>query len=219
MNSGLPPNIPVAHYPNFRYTCFLRTAGLLSASVSHPSLCPTGLPQDCQELFEEGERQSGLFQIQPQGSLPFLVNCKMTSDGGWTIIQRRQDGSVDFNRPWEAYKTGFGDPQGEFWLGLEKVHLILGDRSSHLAVQLQDWEGNAESLQFPVRLGGEDTAYSLQLTAPVASELGVTTVTPSGLSLPFSTWDRDHDLRRDKNCAKSLSGEWLVVWYLQPFKP
>ncbi|KAM7142790.1 angiopoietin-related protein 4 [Molossus nigricans] len=166
------------------------------------------LPQDCQELFEEGERQSGLFQIQPQGSLPFLVNCKMTSDGGWTIIQRRQDGSVDFNRPWEAYKTGFGDPQGEFWLGLEKVHLILGDRGSHLAVQLQDWEGNAESLQFPVRLGGEDTAYSLQLTAPVASELGVTTVTPSGLSLPFSTWDRDHDLRRDKNCAKSLSGGW-----------
>ncbi|XP_016058918.1 PREDICTED: angiopoietin-related protein 4 [Miniopterus natalensis] len=166
------------------------------------------LPRDCQELFEEGERQSGLFQIQPQGSLPFLVNCKMSSDGGWTIIQRRQDGSVDFNQPWEAYKTGFGDPQGEFWLGLEKMHLILGDRGSHLAVQLQDWEGNAKSLQFPIRLGGEDTAYSLQLTAPMASELGPTTVTPSGLSLPFSTWDQDHDLSRDKNCAKSLSGGW-----------
>lgn len=96
---------------------------------------------------------------------------------------------------------------GEFWLGLEKVHRITGDRSSRLAVQLQDWEGNAESLQFPVHLGGEDTAYSLQLTAPVASELGATTITPSGLSLPFSTWDQDHDLRGDKNCAKSLSGE------------
>lgn len=166
------------------------------------------LPRDCQELFEEGERQSGLFQIQPQGSPPFLVNCKMTSDGGWTVIQRRQDGSVDFNRPWEAYKTGFGDPQGEFWLGLEKMHSITGDRGSRLAVQLEDWDGNAESLQFPVHLGGEDTAYSLQLTAPVASELGATTITPSGLSLPFSTWDQDHDLRRDLNCAKSLSGGW-----------
>ncbi|XP_070478996.1 angiopoietin-related protein 4 [Equus przewalskii] len=166
------------------------------------------LPRDCQELFEGGERQSGLFQIQPQGSPPFLVNCKMTSDGGWTVIQRRRDGSVDFNQPWEAYKAGFGDPQGEFWLGLEKVHLIMGDRGSRLAVQLQDWEGNAESLQFPVHLGGEDTAYSLQLTAPVASELGATTVAPNGLSLPFSTWDQDHDLRRDKNCAKSLSGGW-----------
>ncbi|XP_053439374.1 angiopoietin-related protein 4 [Nycticebus coucang] len=166
------------------------------------------LPRDCQELFEEGERQSGLFQIQPEGSLPFPVNCKMTSDGGWTVIQRRRDGSVDFDRPWEAYKAGFGDPQGEFWLGLEKVHRITGDRSSRLAVQLQDWDGNAESLQFPVHLGGEDTAYSLQLTEPVASKLGATTVTPEGLSLPFSTWDQDHDLHGDKNCAKTLSGGW-----------
>uniref|UniRef100_A0A5F5PP20 Angiopoietin like 4 n=1 Tax=Equus caballus TaxID=9796 RepID=A0A5F5PP20_HORSE len=135
-------------------------------------------------------------------------NISRLHNGGWTVIQRRRDGSVDFNQPWEAYKAGFGDPQGEFWLGLEKVHLIMGDRGSRLAVQLQDWEGNAESLQFPVHLGGEDTAYSLQLTAPVASELGATTVAPNGLSLPFSTWDQDHDLRRDKNCAKSLSGGW-----------
>ncbi|XP_021571158.1 angiopoietin-related protein 4 [Carlito syrichta] len=166
------------------------------------------LPRDCQELFQDGERQSGLFQIQPQGSPPFLVNCKMTSDGGWTVIQRRHDGSVDFNQPWEAYKAGFGDPQGEFWLGLEKVHHITGDRRSRLAVQLHDWDGNAESLQFPVHLGGEDTAYSLQLTAPVASKLGAATVAPNGLSLPFSTWDQDHDLRGDENCAKSLSGGW-----------
>ncbi|XP_008582159.1 PREDICTED: angiopoietin-related protein 4 [Galeopterus variegatus] len=177
-------------------------------SLAHNASRLHRLPRDCQELFEEGERQSGLFQIQPQGSPPFLVNCKMTSDGGWTVIQRRQDGSVDFNRPWEAYKTGFGDPQGEFWLGLEKVHRITGDRGSRLAVHLQDWDGNAESLQFPFHLGGEDTAYSLQLTAPVASKLGAVTVTPKGLSLPFSTWDQDHDLRRDKNCAKSLSGGW-----------
>ncbi|XP_032025436.1 angiopoietin-related protein 4 isoform X2 [Hylobates moloch] len=128
--------------------------------------------------------------------------------GGWTVIQRRHDGSVDFNRPWEAYKAGFGDPQGEFWLGLEKVHSITGDRNSRMAVQLRDWDGNAESLQFSVHLGGEDTAYSLQLTAPVAGQLGATTVPPSGLSVPFSTWDQDHDLRRDKNCAKSLSGGW-----------
>ncbi|KAB0400608.1 hypothetical protein E2I00_013647, partial [Balaenoptera physalus] len=106
------------------------------------------------------------------------------ADGGWTVIQRRQDGSVDFNQPWEAYKDGFGDPQGEFWLGLEKVHRIMGDRGSRLAVQLQDWEGNAESLQFPVHLGGEDTAYSLQLTAPVASKLGPRTHGPD--QVPFS---------------------------------
>ncbi|XP_020038255.2 angiopoietin-related protein 4 isoform X2 [Castor canadensis] len=179
-----------------------------STGLAHNATSLHRLPRDCQELFEEGERKSGLFQIQPQGSPPFLVNCKMTSDGGWTVIQRRKDGSVDFNQSWEAYKTGFGDPQGEFWLGLEKMRSITGDRGSRLAVQLQDWDGNAKSLKFPIHLGGEDTAYSLQLTAQVADELGVPTTTPNGLSLPFSTWDQDHDLRVDMNCAKSLSGGW-----------
>lgn len=106
---------------------------------------------------------------------------------------------------------------GEFWLGLEKVHQIVGDQDSNLVVQLEDREGNAESLQFPVHLGGEDTAYTLQLTEPVASKLGATTLLPGGLSLPFSTWDQDHDLLRHKNCAKNLSGEpalpsCLVSW-------
>ncbi|XP_020833839.1 angiopoietin-related protein 4 isoform X2 [Phascolarctos cinereus] len=164
------------------------------------------LPQDCHQLFLGGERQSGLFQIQPQGSSPFLVNCKMTPEGGWTVIQRRLNGSVDFHQPWEAYKSGFGDPNGEFWLGLEKVHHITGDRGSRLAVQLLDWEGNAQSVQIPFHLGGEDTAYSLKLTGPVAGELGP--ATEDGLSLPFSTWDRDHDLRTDLNCAENLSGGW-----------
>ena len=36
----------------------------------------------------------------------------------------RFDGSVDFHRSWEDYKNGFGDPNGEYWLGNEALHLL-----------------------------------------------------------------------------------------------
>ena len=34
------------------------------------------------------------------------------------MIQRRKDGSVDFNRPWSDYEKGFVDLNGEFWYSL-----------------------------------------------------------------------------------------------------
>jgi hypothetical protein len=42
--------------------------------------------------------------------------CDM-DHGGWTVIQYRFDGSVDFNRSYAEYQDGFGDVYGEHWLG------------------------------------------------------------------------------------------------------
>jgi len=87
-----------------------------------------------------------------------------TSGGGWTVFQKRRDGSVDFFRPWDDYKRGFGNLNGEFWLGLDKIHRLTASNSNKLRVDLEDINGNtafAEYSSFAV--ASERVKYQLSL--------------------------------------------------------
>ncbi|KAI2647850.1 Angiopoietin-related protein 4 [Labeo rohita] len=52
----------------------------------------------------------GIYAIYPAGDFPVWVYCHIVSDGtvedngGWTVIQRRVDGSVNFYQPWNQYE-------------------------------------------------------------------------------------------------------------------
>ncbi|XP_034469018.1 angiopoietin-related protein 4 [Hippoglossus hippoglossus] len=170
---------------------------------------PVEVASDCHELFLRGETTSGVYTIKPINAEPFKVFCEMTADGGWTVIQRRQDGSVDFDQQWHAYQKGFGNLNGEFWLGLEKIHTIAKDGGYILNIKLSDWGDDLASVRLPFRLGGEETKYSLQ-TQEVGtfSTLETSLGTDATGGLPFSTSDQDNDQKNDLNCAKHLSGGW-----------
>ena len=55
---------------------------------------------------------------------PFKAVCVFDSQSGWTVIQRRLDGSVDFYRNWTEYANGFGSLSGEYWIGNAKRKII-----------------------------------------------------------------------------------------------
>lgn len=80
-----------------------------------------------------------MYRIDPDGLGRFNVWCDM-KNGGWTVFQRRQDGSVTFNRGFSDYKSGFGDLNGEFWLGLTKIHRLSKSGQNTLRVDLMDFD-------------------------------------------------------------------------------
>ena len=118
-------------------------------------------------MFKNGQTTSAVYTINPDGLGAFDVFCdQTTAGGGWTVFQKRLDGSVDFYRDWADYKDGFGDLKGEFWLGLDKIHRLTDSGQYKLRVDLEDWDGNtafAEYGQFSVL--SEKTKYKLSLGA------------------------------------------------------
>ncbi|XP_033936986.1 angiopoietin-related protein 4-like [Pseudochaenichthys georgianus] len=167
----------------------------------------SGLARDCHDLFVRGQRASGVYTIQPESSQPFSVLCEMTSEGGWTVIQKRHNGSQSFNQLWESYKTGFGSLNGEFWLGLENIHSLSRQGPYILQVELSDWAGEQQhNAQYQIKLDGEEKKFALNLESLSGLQEKIMTTGKSGL--PFSTADRDNDLSADANCAELLSGGW-----------
>ncbi|XP_053185376.1 angiopoietin-related protein 3-like isoform X2 [Scomber japonicus] len=163
------------------------------------------LPPDCSELYNRGERASGVYAIRPNRSEPFMAFCDMSKDHGATVIQRRRDGSVNFDQTWEKYENGFGDFQGEFWLGLRKIHSLAALGNSVLHIQLEDWKQNRRLFEYRFYLGGPESNYTIHLSH-LSGDLPEPMSNLTGMK--FSTKDRDNDKNQDSNCAHTYTGGW-----------
>ena len=80
------------------------------------------------------------------------------------MFQKRLDGSVDFYLNWTNYKTGFGSLNGEFWLGLDRIHRLTNSSNNKLRVDLEDMSGNTAYAEYNVfTVGNEATKYQLNV--------------------------------------------------------
>ena len=105
--------------------------------------------RNCAEIYRSGKKTDGVYIIKPDDLPAFDVFCDQTTEGGgWTVFQKRLDGSVKFYLKWADYKSGFGDLNGEFWLGLDKIHRLTLDNNNILRVDLEDFEGETRYAEY-----------------------------------------------------------------------
>uniref|UniRef100_A0A8C2RFU8 Fibrinogen beta chain n=1 Tax=Capra hircus TaxID=9925 RepID=A0A8C2RFU8_CAPHI len=171
---------------------------------------------------------------------PCTVTCNIpvVSGKGWTVIQNRQDGSVDFGRKWNPYKQGFGNIAtnaegkkycgipGEYWLGNDKISQLTNMGPTKLLIEMEDWKGDkVMAIYEGFTVQNEANKYQLSVSKyrgtagnaliEGASQLvGENRTMTIHNSMFFSTYDRDNDGWKTtdptKQCSKEDGGGW---WY------
>ena len=180
------------------------------SGVSAPKL-PKPKPKDCEELKQLGFKD-GVYTISFEGSTK-KVFCDMTTNGGgWIVMQRIFDGSVDFNRDWNNYKDGFGDVYGEHWIGNEFVHQYTNAYPTEMIAEGTAFDGNRVSAKMRnFALGDETSKYVLKYDVCIglADTFNGCDDWDYQRSMKFTTFDRDND-NLEVNCAATRNGGW---WY------
>uniref|UniRef100_A0A3Q2QF10 Fibrinogen C domain containing 1 n=1 Tax=Fundulus heteroclitus TaxID=8078 RepID=A0A3Q2QF10_FUNHE len=186
----------------------------LKSELSQDVTRTAAQPRDCSGILGSGVSQDGVYSVfpthEPDG---FMVYCDMSTDGGgWTVIQRREDGSVNFFRGWEAYRDGFGTTTGEHWLGLQRIYALTRSGGFELRIDMADFD-NATAFalysDFSVGLDSvnpEEDGYPLTVDG-YSGTAGDSLLKHSGMR--FTTKDRDQD-QSENNCAAYYQGAW---WY------
>jgi len=168
-------------------------------------------PRNCAEATATSKK-SGIYEIviPSYSEYPFRVFCDAeTRGGGWTVFLSRMDGSENFYRDWYTYQYGFGNLNGEFFLGLDKLHALTADYSQELLVLLEDSHGvTAYESYDRFGIADQHEGYALDTLGRASGTAG------DSLSyqkhMKFSTFDRDNDRWERGSCAQRDTGAW---WY------
>ena len=131
------------------------------------------------------------------------------SKGGWTRIMNRvklEKGNLFFNRTWQDYKNGFGSIEDNYWMGLENMRNIIGNKRMQLRIEMFN---KTDQIAFLVNdyfnIDSESNSYKLTLGSKTDGNTYDSLIRCH--IEKFSTFDRDNDKSSD-SCAQKYNGGW-----------
>ncbi|CAG2191287.1 Ryncolin-2,Angiopoietin-related protein 1,Ryncolin-1,Tenascin-X,Ficolin-2,Tenascin,Ryncolin-3,Angiopoietin-related protein 2,Angiopoietin-4 [Mytilus edulis] len=157
---------------------------------------------ECKDIVDV---KSGIYTVSSLELPTLKLRCE---DDKWTVIQKRYNGATEFYRNWEDYENGFGDLNGEFWLGNKIIALLTSIGTHELKINLEDWDGSKRYANFKnFKIDGASDKYRLHISG-YSGDAGDGMTEYNGYY--FSTYDRDHDTQPHLNCADHVlfKGAW-----------
>ncbi|KAK3106836.1 hypothetical protein FSP39_000926 [Pinctada imbricata] len=141
---------------------------------------------------------TGIYTIEPiPGRRTVNATCIA---GGWTVIQQRKDGSVDFYRTWQEYKVGFGTAASEYWIGNDIIHALTSSVKCELKIEMVDLKGKklwAHYHNFYIE--NEVNKYVLRISGFSGNSGDALSGLHNGQK--FTTKDQDNDNYSSRNCG------------------
>ena len=144
---------------------------------------------------------------------------------GWIVIHQNLGGAFNWRLPWANYRAGFGSLSANFFLGLQRLHLVTYSQSYRLRVEMladsEDFEDSdrwysAEYGHF--QIDDEVNNYRMNV-AGYSGDAGNPLDEDDGSNthdgMMFSTVDSDNDIDLDGSCPDDKNGGW---WFNTCYK-
>uniref|UniRef100_A0A1I7YD22 Fibrinogen C-terminal domain-containing protein n=1 Tax=Steinernema glaseri TaxID=37863 RepID=A0A1I7YD22_9BILA len=184
---------------------------------------------NCFEYFKDDYLESGVYKMESPSGEVFFAACDMdTGAKGWTVMSRRINDFMFWNRTFEEYAVGFGNPGESHWLGLDRVHELVSHfpgGKALLRIELRNdlcsrrgacsgegaegyWWG-----EWKFAVDDRSKLFKLSVSSVLNGNLSTTAFDyfhSMNNNQPFTTVDRDNDRRASRNCAvfRNYGGWW-----------
>ena len=135
-----------------------------------------------------------------------------TDGGGWIVIQRRNAsmGWVNFTRNIADYENGFGDVDGEFWIGLRIIHELTNQQN--MAMKMKVWNESGNSMNWNYQqfsIYNKNNRYAIH---QLSGSSGDGRYDAFGQTINTNTHFHTHDYHYSgwNNCGYTRQSGW---WY------